>query len=565
MKFLLTIILLIPSLLLAATKTCTFTAADTTELSTYSASGEIAWTKNSGFASGNIQVSNANRAMTTTTSTSVYYANNFTPANYNYDVEATVHFITVPTSNNTFLGIGGRSVSNSAASGYMAWVVRASAIWQIQLARYGSATLTTVNITTPTAGQSFALKMTMRDHIVKIYWGGAEVINYQVDHTSANFLTGVGNATLYMDGVTSFLSNTTGIHIDDYTITDAASPTLDSVSVSNSDLWYNGYDGTGTPRQSPCASWKFTTAGTVLKVTGTTDIYTQKAGAARLGLRINNVSYNVNLTFTANETRQFTCYLAEGVKTIEIVAGSQISPDGDANVYGTYIDSIICQGNDIDPDYIVLAPSSGNKLVVYGDSISSGYNASQTEKNGVVPVMRNLWGKNVQLEAWGSRQFYEDGVDSTARAAFVSRLTGYSPTYLWMAIGTNDASFDDWTAAQFGTAYADLLDRLHTAMPTLKIWCQSPLQRISPDSESDHQDFRDQIATAVSTRTSYCTYINGAAGAFLGNNSIDTDGLHLSTSGQFRFADNIRVRVWGAKISATGATKIGTTGATISK
>jgi lysophospholipase L1-like esterase len=562
MKRFLVLFLLLAVAVHGATITCTFTAADNSTLEDYAVGGEATWTENTGASTGNILISDSNRGHTDTTNTSFYYVDNFTPATYNYDVEAQVTFLGVPTSNSVYFGVGGRATTTNTNTGYMAWLARASGVWQVQLARYGAATLTTANITTPITNDVAVLKMTMRDHIIKVYWGGVEVINYQVDHTSAHFLTSVGYPTLYMDGNTSHLTDSTGLHVDNYTVTDAAAQTLDSVNVTNSELWYNTYDGTGNPVMSPLATWKFTTAATVIKITGTSDLYGQKPGDSRLGLRINGTAYGTNLSFTADETRQFTTYHAEGVKTIEVIASTQISPDADSHVYACEIDSIICVGNDIDPDYTLISPDDANGLLIYGDSISSGYNSSPVEKIGLCATLRNVWGRNAHLEAWGSRQLYDDGVDSAARQVLVNRFALSNPRFIWLAIGTNDASFDDWDAATFGTAYADLLDKINTTIPGVKVFCQSPLLRTS---ETDHQDFRDQIATAAAARPSFCEYVNGAGSALLRPCDLDSDGVHLSNSGQFQFADAVRCRVWGARVTGAGSALITGAGSTLTK
>ena len=125
-SFALALCLLLAGPLSAASITCTFTAADNILLEDYSNGAEATWSENTGLASGNIQVSDANRVHTTTTNTSFYYVDNFTPATFNYDVEATVRFVGLPTSNSTYLGIGGRAPSTSATGGYIAWLVRSS-------------------------------------------------------------------------------------------------------------------------------------------------------------------------------------------------------------------------------------------------------------------------------------------------------------------------------------------------------------------------------------------------------------------------------------------------------
>lgn len=563
MKRLLLLFLAFAGFAAAATNTCTFTAADGTTLEAYAVGSELTWTENTAYTTGNVIISDANRGRTDTTNTSFLYVDNFTPANYNYDVECTVRVVTLPTSNSTYLGVGGRAASTIASGGYIAWLVKSASSWQIVLGLFGTSTLATVNITAPVAGSSYQLKLNMRDHIINCYWDGTKVISY---NAGSGRITAVGNPTLFMDGATSFLSNSTGFHIDDYTVTDAPTPTTTNVTVTNSNLWYNGYDGTGTPQQSTFAAWKFTTAATLLNITGNTTLYTSVPGQCRLGLRVDGVDYAPYLSFTANGSKTFNCYLAEGTKTIEIITGGQSEPSG--TILGSFIDSIQMIGNDFDPAYTLIPPSSEKKLLVYGDSISSGFESSVVERNGYVPRLRYLFSRNVHLEGHGFRTLNDDCATSGARTTFAARLASYDPKYIWLAIGTNDYGLNAWSAASFGTAYADLLDKLNAALPGVKIFCQTPLQRISPSAETANgsgntlTDYRTQIATAVSTRTSYCTLVDGAAGAFIPDSSIHTDGLHVSTNGHIFYAEAIRRKVYGATIGSTGATIITGAGTT---
>jgi lysophospholipase L1-like esterase len=187
-------------------------------------------------------------------------------------------------------------------------------------------------------------------------------------------------------------------------------------------------------------------------------------------------------------------------------------------------------------------------------------------------MMRNRWGgRNVIVDGFGYRSLYEDAFDGTARTALAGRLASTNARYLWICIGTNDYAADqDWNAADFGAAYADLLDKIHAAAPSMKIFCQSMIQREAPAAETANSfgntlgDYRTQISTAVSTRTSFCTYVEGAAGAIvpLGNSS---DGIHPNSDGHRYYAEFVHQYLYGLKVGATGTTTVGTTGTTTVK
>lgn len=558
----------------AASITCTFTAADNTLLEDYSNGAEATWTENTGFASGNIQVSDANRVHTTTTSTSFYYVDNFTPANYNYDVEATVRFVTVPGSNQSYLGIGGRATSTSASGGYLAMLAVSSGVWQVQLLRYGAATLQTVNITTPSVSTNYQLKMEMRDHTVRISWNGSVVLTYHADTSTANYLTGVGYPTLWMDGISAALTDSTGMHVDDYTVTDAAAvATTGVLTVDNDDLWFNGYDGTGNPRQSPFCEYRFTTNAQIIKITGTTDMEDDYEPYNNLGLWVDGVWTGPAMNFTANGTQTFTFYLTSTLgttKTVQVVGALQSWPLDEPYVQGSYIDSVELQDHFTTPTRTIIPPSTDNLLVVYGDSITVGAFTTTVNQNGWAPSLRWRWGtRNVQVEGYGFKSFYETCSDGTARQTFAERIASYNPQYFWMAIGTNDYGLDqDWNAADFGTAYGDFLDKLHAEAPDLKIYCQSPIRRISPAVEtingegSTLADYRNAISTAVSTRTSFCTYVDGGGTAIVQDDGYNGDGIHLDNDGALQYANFVHNTVWKTKITGSNATVVGGNGTT---
>ena len=564
-----------------ASITCTFTAADNTLLEDYVNGAEATWTENTGKASGNIQVSDSNRVHTTTTNDAFYYVDNFTPATFNYDVQATVTFKSVPTSNINYFGIGGRATSTSASSGYLSMLVRTSTTWQVQLLRYGSSTIKTVNVATPVVNDVSTMKLIMRDHVLKVEWAGATVIEEPIDDSTGTYLTAVGFPTLFMDGATSNLDDATGLHIDDYTVTDAGSVNSSgTLTLSNSDLWFNGYARTDHPEQSPFSEWRFTTNAQILEITGSTDMEDDYGTLNHLGLWVNGVFTAPIFDFTANGSltktyRLFGSHAAIGTtKTIKIVAGAQTYPDTVAPYpQGSYIDSVVLKDWFLTPTYTLITPSSANRLVVYGDSITVGAFASSVTRNSFPTLVRNLWGdRNVMVEAWGFRSLYEDAFDATARTAFAARLASYNPQYIWLAIGTNDYGADqDWSAANFGTAYGDLLDKIHAVSPNTKIFCQSPIQRIAPANENANSfgnttgDYRSAIATAVSTRTSFCEYHNGASGAIVPNEGIDSDGIHINNEGAFAYADYIHKTLYKTKITGANQTRVGATGTTVVK
>jgi lysophospholipase L1-like esterase len=225
-------------------------------------------------------------------------------------------------------------------------------------------------------------------------------------------------------------------------------------------------------------------------------------------------------------------------KTVELVAGSQAF-----NTY-PYILGTYLRKATFNAAATKLTPTPTNPLVCYGDSITIGANSSSPPGQAWPVLVRQAYAATgtTRVEGWGSRSLYDDANTGTLRAALVALLTADSPAIIWIAIGTNDYGLNKWSAASFGTAYAALLDDLHTAAPSATIYCQSPIQRISPASEAANGsgstlgNYRTQISTAVSTRSAYAVYVEGAAGAIVSDANMDTDGIHPKTAGQAQYA-----------------------------
>ena len=109
---------------------------------------------------------------------------------------------------------------------------------------------------------------------------------------------------------------------------------------------------------------------------------------------------------------------------------------------------------------------------------------------------------------------------------------------VWLAIGTNDYGLETQSAADFGTAYSDLLDKLHADLPAVTIYCQTPIVRTSEVANSFEDTlgaYRTATGTAVGARD-YCVLVDGSA--FVTTALLD-DGVHLTTAGHANVAVDV--------------------------
>lgn len=294
------------------------------------------------------------------------------------------------------------------------------------------------------------------------------------------------------------------------------------------DLSDNGYssDEGNFYACSPFAQFRFTTEATSL------DIYVYGNMAHpkdHINVIVNGASVAVpNPTLEGIST--FHIDMVAGIKTVSIVSSLiQVGPWRGTFLVGVQTNAPITK----------QAGATAKRLLIYGDSIAEGDGSTAPPRDGWAQLVRTARGesKSTMLEAWGARRMYDDCDTAPHRQTFVNRLASYNPTAIWLAIGTNDFGYvASWNAEDFGTAYADLLDKLIATIPGVVIYAQSPTYRDNDNTANsfgdDLPDYRAAIATACAGKTGV-TYVNGFD--ILVTGDLD-DGVHPSTAGHAKYA-----------------------------
>jgi lysophospholipase L1-like esterase len=156
------------------------------------------------------------------------------------------------------------------------------------------------------------------------------------------------------------------------------------------------------------------------------------------------------------------------------------------------------------------------RLLVYGDSVSNGAGSTRPAVDGWTMKLRDTLVAHTELTVWGTGglALYNDGASSGARttlaALHAALIDGSGTNTIIVAIGINDGTgyFASWgTAAAFGTAYADYLDKLHAASPTTKILAVA-MHTCTGGYASQIGQIRAQIVAAQSTRSSWLSLID---------------------------------------------------------
>jgi lysophospholipase L1-like esterase len=281
----------------------------------------------------------------------------------------------------------------------------------------------------------------------------------------------------------------------------------------------------GTHKISSCwARLKFTTTATCFNIKTYNDFYDQYPALTKIAVWVDGV-YTYVIQPSAEGNLNKGLVLPAGVKTIEIVAGPQSKPDANP-VIGSYPVEVTANSS-LPQD----TASTGTVMHIYGDSIAAGDGAgAATHRDAWVPEVRQGRAGSVSCDAWGFRTLFDDCADAAARTAFAARCALFNPDVMWITVGTNDYSLEKWSASNFGTAYADLLDKLNATMPSLVVQCLSPIVRTTETANTfgnTTSDYRAEISTACCTRA-WATYHDGSTVVSSGNLA---DGVHPNAAG----------------------------------
>lgn len=304
---------------------------------------------------------------------------------------------------------------------------------------------------------------------------------------------------------------------------------------ADSDINDSVYGAADTPIQSAGAIVEFDTTAADVAVYGLSELYAYYPSYSHLIAYVDGV-YDSLLSFSADGFERFDLSLGSAgiTKRVKIVAGTQ-STAGGGTALGLFVKGAYC-----DPSYTlsVVTPSASERIILYGDSITGGANATVPMRYGYGAVLRNDYGRQIAFCAWGYRTLHSDANSAPLLADLVSRLTTISADTVLILIGTNDYALNACSAATFGGYYADLLDGIHAADSARRIICVTPLVRTSEGANSFGDttgDYRTQISTVVAARA-WAELVDGSVILTTGDLS---DGVHPTDAGHAKLAEYI--------------------------
>jgi len=174
-------------------------------------------------------------------------------------------------------------------------------------------------------------------------------------------------------------------------------------------------------------------------------------------------------------------------------------------------------------------------LIVYGDSIALGYNATNRATLGWAPRLRSR-GFAPVLDAVDGKRLTNDVASAAGARTLVARWLRWRPTDVWIAIGTNDG-FAQVPVATFKTAYGYVLDELEARAPHVNVYAQTPIVRIGEAGLTiPLSAYRTAIGELAAARPRV-TLVDGLSLVTL--NELDVDGTHPTDAGHLVYADAV--------------------------
>jgi len=262
-------------------------------------------------------------------------------------------------------------------------------------------------------------------------------------------------------------------------------------------------------------------------------------GYVSLGVYVNGAFYSQFDPPSAG-TATTTVSLPAGAKRVGILSSAAAG-----NLAGTYPVMTRIKNLVFNAAATPYQQSASGRLLIYGDSVATGGHASPLLQNAWPLKLRQQTGADVVVAAESGRAFKTDYDHALTgggyRDPLVRALVQYDPLVLWMAMGVNDYAQANWNATAFGAAYAETLDALHTALPSLVIYAQSPLNpahgAAANAAGSTLQDYCNAIQTACTGR-GWVTYVSGASIITSPGTQL-TDGVHPNNAGNTAYADYV--------------------------
>lgn len=250
-----------------------------------------------------------------------------------------------------------------------------------------------------------------------------------------------------------------------------------------------------------------------------------------IGLYIDGAYVSQTVFAATGLTTQTIALTGTGTRTIDLINGAtdQASGAGIASMVGCWMTLL-----SFNAAFTQVFPTSSNKLVIYGDSISQTQKATPSHQNGYGPLVRvGYTTGQVAFEGGNGGSVRYDNTNGTRLSALTARMVAAAPSLIWLAMGTNDTSND----TVFNTDYTAIVDAINVALPSCKMVAMTMFTR-GDGAEAVTEGHRVKMREMVAARTSFMTLAEGPR-ICNGTTDLNADGIHLVTAGHAKVATYI--------------------------
>lgn len=506
----------------------TFTGTDATVLSSHTGETGAAWAAHPSSAN-NAVLTNASKLRGDGAGLALYYASG-SPATAEYDVD--VGFTAVVGATGLYYGVAGR-IDVSADTYYVAYYDKGAVAWALAKFVAGAGANLGSASAILTHGQTYALKLQIRDGTKKVFVNAVEVIS-----SADNAITAAGKAGVYVSGQST---NSTGYHLDNFSANDTSVPATDTIAVNDANLFLSPYNwrmngSTYAQTNNPGAYVKTKFTGTSVGISVDVSMLTGVSAGD-----YPTILYSVdNSPFTRLQLASVDTdiSLASGLADtthdllIILVAATYTEDRWTAPEEVLRITGIL-----VDPGEGLAAPTLlAGRAIIFADSNGEGYEAlgtgyaiSNQDASQAWPLLTG-WalgcevgviafaGQGYTVPAGGNVPDLEDSWDfySDGQSRLSGGLLTPSPDFLFVGHGQNDSS-------GVQTALTNLLGAWRTAAPPARILT------VLPTTLGNEAAIRAAVTAVADSNTAVIDYgsviYDGTAPGRL------TFGNHLSARG----------------------------------
>jgi|SRR6187551_2128667 len=301
-------------------------------------------------------------------------------------------------------------------------------------------------------------------------------------------------------------------------------------------------------KHNPFGQLEFQTDATQMVVDFAVTAASVQPAYLGVGIYVNGVLHDTPIVgqYTMDGSRDVAT-MAAGTKTIRVVDGLQNLSGGVVKCIAT-IAVRVPEANTL---AVQLPASPSRRLVFYGDSITVGSITTNVQANAYCMITRANYPGRTTVEGYGSRGLNSDCAtagDRTNFAAYMATLCdGTTENILVVEVQLNDFQLAMWSAASYGTALADFLDKLRVLVPGIIVYLRTALTSVNqavPNVPFGNvlADYRTQSATVQSTRSTWVTIIDGPTLVTYPAN-FDADGIHLNNAGGVQAAAGLQAAI----------------------